>query len=1151
MASRSTCTALLLAALLPGAVVARGEEPPARVDFTREVRPLLARRCFACHGPDAGARQADLRLDRGQDARRERDGYRVIAPGDPAGSELVARIISRDEPMPPPEHGERLAPEEVALLTRWIEEGARYLPHWAFVPPRRATPPEVAQAAHARGPLDRFVLARAEAAGLTPAPEADRYTLARRLSLDLTGLPPSFEAARAFAQDPRPDAYELLVERLLASPAYGERWAAVWLDQARYADSTGHGSDPLRSIWRYRDWVIDAYNRNLPYDEFIIEQLAGDLLPNASGEQHLATAFHRNTMTNTEGGTDDEEFRVAAVKDRVNTTGQVFLGLTFGCAQCHSHKFDPISQAEYYGFFDFFNQTADTDRPDDAPLRATPTAEQARAFDDLTARIDALVAERDDPERDVAPALARWEEARAARAARWRPLAPLVATSSGGATLTVAGDASIQAAGASPETDVYTLRFAPPGRVKGLRLEVLPDREQPAGGPGRAPGNGNIVLNDVELRVPGGPPVAARSARIDLPGARRILSLAEVEVLVAGENVAPRGAAAQSSVAYAGPAERAIDGNTSGVFSDGSVTHTATEDDPWWTLDLGATHAVEGLRVWNRTDGDLEQRLAGLRVALLDEAGAVVWRSAPAGVPAPVLALGPADGARIAFARASADYSQPDWSIDFAIDGRQGGDSGWGLSPRLGLPHHAVFELAEPLAAQELELALHQEYGAHHTIGRLRVSFTDADVVDAALSRELAAVVAQPAAARSAVARALLTEHFRSIDPALAGLNARIAALLAERDALDVQQTPVMVELPPDRRRTTHVLIKGNFLQQGEVVTAAVPAALHAWPADAPRDRLGLARWIASEQSPLTARVAVNRVWARLFGTGLVETQGDFGAQGAQPSHPALLDWLAVEFMQSGWDQKALLRTIVTSATYRQASRADAGALARDPQNRLLARGPRFRLEAEMVRDVALSISGLLSHELHGPSVYPPQPDGLWQAAFNGQRTWPTSTGAARFRRGVYVFLRRTIPYPSLDTFDAPSREVCTVRRIRTNTPLQALVTLNDPVFVEAAQGLARRILREVDGDDLARAARGLELALARPAEPARARVIAALVADARAHFAQRVDEAALLAGARRAALGDLPAGADVRAHAAWTVAANVLLNQDAVLVKN
>jgi len=1125
----------------------------AHVDFAREVRPILARNCFVCHGHDESSREEDLRFDSFEAATRDRGGYQAIVPGDSAESEAYLRITDDADPMPPADSGHSLTADEIDVLRRWIDQGAEYAPHWAFVPPVRPDLPPVRDMEWPKSGIDRFVLARLEREGLAPSRAAEPWTLARRVSLDITGLPPTYDEARAFVRDEREDAYERYVERLLASPAYGERWASVWLDLARYADSTGHGSDPLRVIWRYRDWVIDALNANMPFDQFTIEQLAGDLLPEPTLDQRLATAFHRNTMTNTEGGTDDEEFRVAAVKDRAITTAQVWLGLTLGCAQCHSHKYDPLSQAEFYSFFAFFNQTEDSDKNDDRPRLETPRASDLAAVAALRERIGALEAELLDPARDVSAALAAWEAEQRAAMGGWRVLEATALRSEGEAILVRLHDDSILAIGASPDTDVTTIEATSPlADVTAVRLEVLPHESLPRGGPGRAPGIGNLVLNDFRLEaapVAGGAP-NARFVRVTNLGSGVPLSLAEVEVESGGENVALGGTATQSSAAYGGAAARAIDGNTDGQYFEGrSVTHTRAEDDPWWELDLGREFALDRIRLWNRTDGGLESRLSGFVVEALDAERRTVWTAGIRRPPRPDLELDLTGGfGEVLLANASADFSDPEWAVELAIDTDTTGSKGWGLNPSLGGVHTAVFETASGLAGTRLRFTLRQEFGGQHTLGRFRLAVTDRPRPVRALPREVAAALATPAAERTEADDLALRLHYRTIDPELASVRTELAGLEQELAALAVPTTPVMVELAPDMRRATHVLLRGNFLTPGEAVEPGVPAALHDWPESEPRNRLGLARWLVRPENPLMARVAVNRTWARVFGRGIVTTEEDFGTQGRPPTHPALLDWLAREYVESGWDTKALLATIVTSATYRQASDVSPAELARDPEGELYARGPRFRMDAEMVRDVVLATSGLLSRRMHGPSVFPPQPEGMWQAAFNGQRTWTESTGEDRYRRALYVFLRRTIPYPSLATFDATSRETCTMRRTRTNTPLQAFVTLNDPAYVEAAQAFARRIVREGGESARERAAYGLALSLLRPPDDERVAVALALFESELAHYA--ADEAAALALATEP-LGPLEEGESAPELAAWTVVANVLLNQDAVLVKD
>jgi mono/diheme cytochrome c family protein len=906
-------SALVLAALVAAPAFAQDEA------LARDARALLAARCYACHGPDAHGRKADLRLDTQDGLLALRDGARLVAPDAPHTSLLLERVRDAADPMPPKHAGALLTDDETALLERWIADGAVLTPHWAFVAPQPSPVPRLdwPGATHT-APIDAFVMERLTAAGLEPAPEAPRTTLLRRLSFDLVGLPPTEDFLARHGGGTDDASYERAVDELLASPHFGERWASTWLDLARHADSKGYGSDPLRTIWPYRDWVVRAFDEELPFDRFVIEQLAGDLLPDATDETRLATAFHRNTLNNTEGGTDDEEFRIAAVKDRVDTTMAVFSGLSAGCARCHDHKFDPLSQREYYALMDVFNHTADADTDDDGPLLAVRTSDA----DETRARFEAHLG---DFERGL--------------------------------------PSTIDGAPFDP--------FAPVVRV-----------------------------------------------RLELPGAQRILSLAEVRLFDRDGREISGGNATQSSTDFGGDAARARDGDTNGAHDDGSVTHTHEGADPWWELELDGAHTIGRIEFANRTDGDLAARLEGLRLVTSD-----------------------ADGTE-----------------------------------------------------------------------RLRVELFDA------------------------------REHTFVFEPR--------AWLERARDGGPTVDTPVLVELAADMRRTTHVHERGDFRAPGEVVHAGVPEAL-AVDGHTPQDRLQFARWLVDPRHPLTARVTVNRFWARLFGRGLVATEEDFGLRGAAPSHPRLLDSLALGFVASGWDVKQLLRSLVTSHTYRQDSNASARALAIDPENRLLSHASRRRLEAEMVRDAALAVAGLLSTKKGGPPVFPPQPDGLWRAAFNGERSWTTSTGEDRHRRDVYTFLRRTVPYHTRTTFDGTSRETCTPRRTPTNTPLQALVTSNDPVFVEAAQAFGRRVLAGAERVGEEQVERAVELALARAPTELERRELLALVDLARAQFTSAPNDALLFA---TEPLGPLPEGSDaaehIVEHAVATLLASTVLNLDDFLTR-
>jgi hypothetical protein len=776
-----------LAVVVAFSATALGQPAKPGVDFNRDVRPILSNNCFACHGPDEKVRKGDLRLDT-----REGATAGVVVPGKPEASELLRRVTAGDpmEVMPPTKTGKKLTPREVEILRQWVKDGAPYATHWAYQKPTRpAIPPATAWV---RNPVDAFIYQRLTREGLSPSPEADRYALIRRVSLDLTGLPPTVEDVDAFAKDAAPDAYERMVDRVLAKPAFGEHWARFWLDLARYADSAGYADDPPRTIWKYRDYVIKALNANTPFDRFTIEQIAGDLLPNPTDEQLVATAFHRNTLTNNEGGTSDEEFRNVAVVDRVNTTMTVWMGTSIACCQCHNHKYDPMTQREFFQLFAIFNNTADADRSDEAP----------------------------------------------------------------------------------------TLPFWGPGQLEAKQ--------------------------------------------------------------------------------------------------------------------------------------ELESRIAALEEVL-----------------------------------------RPARPTFFAVD---------------------------------------------------------------------------------------------SVKPD----RARLGALKKDLAAIKPTTTvPVMRELPAGQRRKTRIQFRGNFLDLGDEVSEGVPAVFHpikrapGWPGRG-ISRLDLAKWLVDADNPLTGRVIANRLWEQIFGIGLVRTSEEFGTQGELPSHPELLDWLAVD-LQRDWNVKRFLKLLVTSAAYRQSAKVTPELFDRDPDNRLLARGPRVRLTAEMVRDQALSASGLLSPKMYGPSVKPPQPNLGVSAAFGQTIDWQPSTGEDRYRRGVYTVWRRSNPYPSMATFDAPNRDVCVVRRARTNTPLQALVTLNDPVYVEAAQALARRMMKDGGATPADKVAFGFRVCLARPPRPEEVERLVKLYQDAKTGFAKNPEKATQFA---TNPLGPLPAGMEVADAAAWTVVANVLLNLDEIFMK-
>jgi hypothetical protein len=1131
--------------------------PP--VDFSRDIRPILSKNCFACHGPDSGSRVSKLRLDRREFATKpHKKDKTAIVPGRLEESELVRRITASDESdrMPPAESGKRLRSQEIETLKQWIGQGAPYADHWAFVKPVAQPLPSVQHTAWARNPIDCFVLARMEQAGLTQSPEADKFVLFRRASLDLRGLPPTKSEIEEFAADSSANAYERAIDRLLADPRFGERWARMWLDLARYADSAGYGSDPLRpNMWRYRDWVIDAFNGNLPYDQFTLEQIAGDLLPHASIDQKIATAFHRNTMTNTEGGTDREEFRVAAVKDRVDTTLQVWMGLTMGCAKCHSHKYDPITNKEYYQFYAFFNQTADTDQPDESPTMPVPSVTIQAQLDQINGKIAALRGKLNAPTSELEVAQAKWE-AELQTDSEWAVLMPLYAESAAGATISKLDDQSLLVLGPNVTKDSYSVTVKTDlQEVTALRLEAVPDQALPAGGSGRS-GDGSFWLSHIGISALSGDSrpktVVGQFVRIEMPGPEKILSLAEVQVFSEEDNIARRGEARQSSTDFEGPANLAIDGNTDGdYFKAKSTTHTRSEANPWWELRLPNPRTINRIVIWNRMDSGLGFRLSNFRVLILDEDRTVMWQTNIADSPNPQRDVAVGGPQQVALSQAFADFTQDGIAVADVISAKSQAKGGWSVSPRQGESHALVIVPANSLVASSSSLlTIKLDHGGKQpgqNLGRFRISATSDPrlLKRAKIPADIVRILDLPDPCRTLEQQETLANHYRSIAPLLQPVRDEISRLEKSRPVLPA--LPVMVELPAEKRRETTVLVKGNFLNLGEKVEPAMPVALHPFPSDAALNRLGVARWLIDPENPLTARVAVNRLWAQLFGIGLVETEEDFGTQGELPSHPELLDWLALQYVRSGWDTKALLKLMVTSATYRQTSKIAPDQWAKDPRNRLLSRGPRFRLEAETVRDQALALSGLLSQKIGGPSVYPPQPPGLWQAAFNGQRTWATSTGEDRYRRGLYTFWRRTIPYPSMTTFDAPSREICISRRVRTNTPLQAFVTLNDPVYVEIAQALARRIVREGGTSVEDRSRFALQLCLGRPPTDEQLTEIVALFRSELEHYKVTEKAAQELA---TDPIGPVPSDMKADELAAWTVVANVLLNLDGVLTK-
>jgi len=940
------------------------------IDFAKDILPILSANCFACHGPDEHDRKADLRLDLEDSAKAKYlDGHPILS-GEPENSTLLARVTSADPDvvMPPPSTNKTITPEQVSILRKWIGEGASWKRHWSFERIRRPA-----------GTLDDQVVQSLKQQNLPLQNQADPHTLIRRLSLDLIGLPPTPALADQFAANPSDAAYESLVDSLLQNPRFGEHWARMWLDLARYADTKGYEKDLGRTMWPYRDWVINAFNQDMPLDQFTLEQLAGDLLPNPTQNQMIATAFHRNTMSNDEGGTDDEEFRTVAVKDRIDNTVQVWMGLTMGCAKCHTHKYDPISIQEYYQFYAIFNQTEDADRYDDSPRIEILSPEQQLAITEARKLLTTRNAELQRATEDAAFTSTQ---------GLWQKLKSQKPHSQEGTTLTLLDDSSIRSTEKAPDRDLYSIDATlPSGKYTALRLEaLLAAFDDSQLGVGRNPADPNFVLSEIELFL----------------------------------------------------------------LSD------------------------------------------------------------------------PAQPQKIKLTDPIADFSQRGWPVTASIDGDP--KTGWAISPQQRKNHLAIFRFEHPIelaTETAIRITLNQQYGNQLILSRFRLGITSHDPLQ--LNSQLDSDQIQ-------LAKKQIDQTQKQIDQ----LQDQIARL------------PIMRELPDQQRRQTMIHQRGNFLAPGDSVTPSLLTAFHQPPPTEKIDRIAVAQWLVSPENPLTPRVWANRIWARLFGLGIVETEEDFGALGSQPLNPPLLDWLATEYRDNGWSTKKLLKAIVTSRTYRQLSSVPESTRRTDPRNTLFSRGARYRLSAEVVRDQALSVSGLLSDKMGGPPVMPPQPPGLWRSTYNG-KTWIDAEGEDRFRRGIYTYLKRTTPYPSFTNFDAGSGEVCLVRRIRTNTPLQALITLNDPVYLEAAAAFANRIL---DSDDnlTKRLQSGLRFALIRPATEPDTQPLLKLFNEALAIYTADPKQADDLIHSAR---GQCPPEMSKSEYAAWILTASTILNLDEFLTRN
>ncbi len=1177
---------LLLALLLGLAATSAPLRAAPEPSFSQDIRPLLSDLCFKCHGPDDKGRKGQLRLDdRDAALRGGKTGHPALKPGHPEESEIIKRLRSQDpdEMMPPPALKKSLTPAQRDLFEQWIARGATYEKHWAFSPPTLpAVPPPTHPAWPQHNEVDAFVQAQLAPLGLAPSPAADPRALFRRLSLDLTGLIPTPAELDTFLADSSPQAYEHAVDRLLASPNYGEKWARKWLDLARYSDTNGYEKDRDRSIWPYRDWVIQALNADLPFDQFTIEQIAGDLLPNPTIAQRIATGFHRNTMLNEEGGIDPLEYRYHAMVDRVAVTSATWLGLTLQCAQCHTHKYDPITHREYFSMMAFLNNAEEPDLEIPQPSHPQDEAERLRK---LAQRLAAL------PSKWAAPAAALDTIA-------WETPLPTVLETTPGDSPRLLPDHSLLFPSPGPDQATSVIRLSGiQSPITHLRLEALPDDSLPAKGPGRTP-HGNFVLSEIEVTAsgqtlalsqaspnaeqPGFPASnaidrqtqngwAVDDKKSDLHAPKSLILTLEkpwtgggdvqvaVKQLYGTRHTIGRLRLSVGQLPASAPtiAPNALANATETWLAEQRL-HTAnwqptapasaTSNLPLLTIQPDASIFVSGditkadtyeLRFPNVPPGTTAIRLEALPDDRLPARGpGLAYYEGPKGD----FFLGEFQlhhaGQALKITQASHSYAKNAFGSDansaLAIDGNP--ETGWSCAEGQGRAHEAVFLLEKPLAANQTDLSLTMMFGRHFacSLGKFRISFTSqtGDIRASSLPADRQALLHQKTSPQDQL---LLQQEFLLHAPELAAARQEIDQLRLPPHGLT---TLVLQERPAENPRPTFLHNRGEFTQPGETVPPAVLSILNPLPPNAPKNRLSFARWLVSRDQPLTARVVVNRAWAAFFGRGLVKTQEDFGYQGELPSHPLLLDWLAVRFMDDGWSQKQLHRRLVLSHTYRQANADLPAPATEDPENKLLWRGPRLRIEAEELRDSALRAANLLSDKRLGPSVFPPQPASVTTEGTYGARSWSTSTGPDRYRRSLYTFAKRTAPFAFASTFDAPVGDACIVRRDRTNTPLQALSLLNDVTIIEASQALGRQ-LALLPGSPADQLAAAYLRCFSRPPEPAESAPLLAFLEQQRATFAAAPDTARALAGDDA-----------TPTIAAWTALARALFNLDEFITK-
>jgi len=1047
--------------------------PGATVQFNRDIRPILSERCYTCHGPDERKRQSKLRLDTETIAKSDLGGHFAIVPGEPAASELIRRVTSNDTArrMPPAYSGAaKLSDREIGLLTRWIEQGAAWQKHWSFIPPVRAELPEVSDRSWPKNPIDYFVMARLDSEGLKPSPEAGRRILLRRVSFDLTGLPPTPSEVDAFLRDTSGGAYEKVVDRLLASPHYGERMAMRWLDAARYADTNGYQTDAERSMWRWRDWVIDAFNRNLPYDRFTVEQIAGDLLPNATRDQVLATGFNRNHRGNGEGGIIPEEYAVEYVVDRVDTTSTVFQGLTLACARCHNHKFDPFTQEDFYRLFAYFNRVPERGNAfkygNSPPTITAPLPGQEARLQALETKLAAAERRAAALEPQVAGAQRDWETSLAGR----------------------------------PEFDWA------PSRAVAVHLSL----------------DGNL----------------RGQVTADPPRPEKYLYLMENGPVQQAVSFTGQAQWKDGTAQYtAGPLAQAGDFDGKRYIDVGNVGNFGFYDS--LTLSAWIAPSSGTGTIVSRANDEAEGK--GFALFLKDGhlAASLIQRWLDDGVRLESEASVPLN--RWSHVALTYDGSRLASGVRLYLDGQP-------VKVRVPLDYmNQPFDTRQPL---RVGAGLGPAYRYQGRIAEVRVyrsALTPEEAAVLALPERVNALAQLPIARRNQAQAAKLRACFldQYAPDALLAAYKEVLDLREQRDRL-IDSFPTVMVMQDSAPRETHVLLRGAYDRPGQRVDPGVPSVLSPLPSGAPNNRLGLARWLVDPSNSLTARVAVNRFWQNAFGVGLVKTVEDFGSQGEWPSHPELLDWLATEFTRIGWDMKAIQKTIVMSAAYRQSSKVTPELLQKDAENRLLARGPRVRLPAEMVRDQALAISGLLVDKIGGPSVKPYQPAGLWKELSGGDDYKP-DTGEGLHRRSLYTYWKRTAPPPMMMNFDAAGRETCVVRELRTNTPLQALNLMNDVTYLEAARKMAERMMREGGSTPASRIAYGFELATARMPRERESEILLASFAYNRDAFQSHPADAA-----RYLSQGEAPRDEklDARELAAYAAVASLVLNLDAAITK-